>query len=242
MRRKAWCAAALTSGGVIAAALWLVVPLAVGGGTKSTRAEATEPCQLVQPQPEHPLEANTVAVDALFKTVVMEKETFACSAEPTLPPTQLRDVETFIEIVEASTPNGVKVVDKRVESATCIKGRAPGGWVVRCSTAPIDLVPVESLTISGGCVPSQEQPTDPVEMNTAVGEKGRVKTVTVEKELFTCGGVVVDVYLFTEIIEAPSKSTAGATIRPIAKQFEGIVCFKNVQNAKLISCESGPMS
>ncbi len=248
MRKKAWCAVALTTAATIAAALWLIVPLAVGGGTNAKRAAATDPCELVQPQPAHPLEANTVAVGALFKTVAMEKETFACTVDPNFPPTQLRDVETFIEIVEAATRDGVKVVEKRVESATCIKDLAgQGGWVVRCSTEPVALAPPGNPAIPGDCRPSPDQPADPVDMDTAVGANDRfVKTVKVEKEVFFCSeDVVADVYLFTEIIEAQTRNAAGAvgTVRPIAKEFEGIVCFKRIIEPRLTGCRQiGPLS
>ncbi|PYQ04799.1 MAG: hypothetical protein DMF83_17280 [Acidobacteria bacterium] len=245
MRKKLRWAPAPTFAAVLAAALWLLVPPAFGG-TADTPQEAGDPCRLAQPQPASPLEMNTVTVDSLFKTVVMEKEVFVCANEPGAP-ASIRDVETFIEIVELATRDGARVVEKRVESATCDKNPSAAGVTVKCNRAAVPLGPPGNPAIPGTCTPSLQQPSDPVEMNTAVGPKDRlVKTIKVEKEVFDCdqGTVVGDLYLFTEIIEAPSETARGLpTVRPIAKRFEGIVCFKSVSEGRLIGCRQvGPLS
>jgi hypothetical protein len=84
-----------------------------------------------------------------------------------------------------------------------------------------------------GCGWTTKQPTDPVEMNTVVLQgsafhfpfaKGEplIKTIKVEKELFDCDGPVVELFVFTEIVESERKGT----IRPISKTFEAILCRK----------------
>jgi len=242
MRKKVRWAAALVLLTALGTTLWLVVPMASGGGATHAKKQA-DPCQLAR-QPASPLEENTVTVDDLFKTIAMEKEVFVCSSAVGEAPTELRDVETFIEIIELATRDGVRVVEKRVESATCVKAIAPNGTTVKCFTRPVPLEPAGNPAIPGNCTPAPEQPSDPVEMNTAVSPKDRfAKTVKVEKEVFTCGDLVADVYLFTEIIEAPSKTDTGLpTVRPIAKQFEGIVCFKSIPEATVIGCRQiGPL-
>lgn len=243
MRKKVLWAAALVLLTALGTTLWLVVPMASGGGATHAKKQA-DPCQLAR-QPASPLEENTVTVDDLFKTIAMEKEVFVCTSAVGEAPTELRDVETFIEIVELATRGGVRVVEKRVESATCIKQLSPNGTTVKCFAQPVDLGPPGNPAIPGDCTPAPEQPGDPVEMNTAVSPKDRfAKTVKVEKEVFTCGdSLVADVYLFTEIIEAPSQTDTGLpTVRPIAKQFEGIVCFKSIAEARVIGCRQiGPL-
>jgi hypothetical protein len=208
---------------------------------------ATEQCTPARPplQPEEPLEMNTVVVDRLFKTVVMEKEVFVClDAEGAA--TQIVDLETFIEIVERAVPRksgGVRLVDKRVEVAKCVKDFVEG--FVRCEprktrVRTID-VPLEGCEIN---LERPGTPRDPVVMTTDVAAKV-VKTVMVEKEVFNCGEMIGDLYLFTEIIEAPDDRREPTTLKPVLKRFQGILCVKDPTIAEIRSCReftpfSGP--
>src|ERR671919_184471 len=197
----------------------------------------TQPCRAADPplQPEEPLEMNTVVVDRLFKTVVMEKEVFVC-LDASGAETQIADLETFIEITERAAParSSVQPVAKRVEVAKCVKDFVEG--LVRCEPASMRLpnidVPLE------GCRVDLERPgtpRDPVVMNTATAGK-MVKTIKVEKEVLVCGNLIGDLYLFTEIIEAPDNRRAPKRLKPVVKQFEGIMCLKYPVVAEIRSC------
>jgi hypothetical protein len=198
-------------------------------------------CELAtSPQaPEEPLEMNSVVFRDLVKTVVMEKEVFNCTSQFGLP--QIKDVETFVEVVERRDGREMRVVDERVEVAQCIKNLGNGR--ITCSAYTVDLDPVQSQPLSGCSPPADgRQPRDPVEMETAVSGS-LVKTIKVEKEIFQCGGgpavgeFIGDLYLFTEIIEAPGQTTEREpTLQPVVKTFHGIVCFKDEQTATVVAC------
>jgi hypothetical protein len=236
MRRKLRWAVALVPLLGFSAATWWLAPSGVAGQQLA--------CRLAAPplQPAEPLEMNTVLQDGLFKTVVMEKEVFECTLDGQNF-TQVRDVETFIEIVEQGGPKNVRVVEKRVEAATCIKDFAAG--TVDCRARTIDLG--TSVAPLADCRVAQEAtpPRDPVEMNTVAPPNGAIKTIKVEKEILDCstgtGPAIGDLYLFTEIIEARTETATGApTLRPTRKRFEGILCFKSAERAALIQCVQFP--
>src|SRR3954470_9949290 len=86
-------------------------------------------CKLARPQPEDPLELNTVAAGGQAKSVVMEKEIYECSKSNG--GQQVRDVQTFIEIFESADEGGVATVATRVIAAMCVKDLDVG--TVRCS-------------------------------------------------------------------------------------------------------------
>jgi hypothetical protein len=228
-----------TAGLILASAfVWLPNEGAVG-------QIPTEQCTLADPplQPEEPLEMNTVVVGRLFKTVVMEKEVFVC-LDPSGAPTQIADLETFIEIVERAVPRrGVRPVEERVEVAKCVKDFAEG--IVRCEPGDRELTTID-LPLEE-CLVDLERPgtpSDPVVMNTETS-RGIVKTVKVEKEVLTCGNLIGDLYMFTEIIEAPDNFRQPKTLRPIAKRFEGVLCLKDPVVAEIRECRqfipfSGP--
>ena len=227
-------------------ALWLGFGSGAAAKPRSLGQQAG--CQLAQPQPGEPLELNSVSVREVFvKTVAMEKEVFDCTVPNPQGGThpQVRDLETFIEIVELRKGDQIFPVTKSVESALCVKDfpfPLPGGTAsCRAQSVPLggpDPTPLQ------GCVPlpAQSQPFAPVQMTTvAIG--AMTKTVKVEKEILDCSHrfnapIVGDVYLFTEIIEA---AQAG-TLVPVSKTFEGIICFKDTQEAQLRFCEQFPTS
>jgi hypothetical protein len=193
-------------------------------------------CQLETPQPEAPLKLNVVAMGNLAKTVAMEKEVFDCfDAHSNF--TQVKDVETFIEVVERAKGKSLSTVQKRIEGLTCLKDFATGR--VSCKARDIPLG--ATSTPLAGCSPMQgtypfervEQPSHPVEMATTKVGGNFARTAKVEKEVVSCGGQIGDVYLFTEIIE----SKKGDAFRIIAKQFSGVICLKNAQTAELVSCK-----
>ncbi len=198
-----------------------VVPQAIAG------------CHLAQPQPGMPLQMNTVAAGGLFKTVAMEKEIFNC-IDTTGALAQIRDVETFLEVVE----NGPNLVEIRPEIATCIKSFV--NFQIHCRTAP--LVLGKTATPLLGCNPSSESaPFAPVIMNTVLS--GIVKTIKVEKEIFQCVNTagtapsIGDVYVFTEIDEARTTLPSGVvTYRPTAHKFMGVVCYKQESTATVTAC------
>jgi hypothetical protein len=244
-RRRLIVAAALVVGAVGA----VLAPLASG---QQGPSPVPQGCQLQVPQPEAPLKLNLVAAGRFVKTVVMEKEVFNCFDGQT-DVAQIRDVETFIELVgqvvkgkgkhpkaadkgKTGKPS-VKLVAKRVEVVTCIKSFRTDR--VSCGAKDMQIgatgTPLTGCSPRSGTYPFDPvvQPAHPVEMSTVVLKDGVVQTMKVEKEVFDCEGRIGDVYLFTDIVEAPHH---GKTIRPVAKRFHGVICLKDAGTAKVVSC------
>jgi hypothetical protein len=229
-------------------AIWSVAP----------QGAAQQPisCRLRQPQPEHPLEMNTVVSDprtsqfqsALIKHVIMEKEIYDCVENQGTPEQRefTRDVQTFIEIIQKAQGGRTVTLEKRVEETVCDKA-ASGGFQISCSARDVPLQETAQPT-NFQCFPtSQEdavrpQPTDAVEMNTVItSRQDTIKTMKVDKELLFCddigpeGGFFGDLYLFTEIVEARS-ATPADTIRPTEKKFQAILCQLESLTGRIDRC------
>jgi hypothetical protein len=238
---------------VVPVALCALVFVRAAGPANPSPSPSPSPipqgCQLVSPQPEAPLKLNLVSLHNVAKTIVMEKEVFNCyDAQSTL--TSVRDVQTFIEMIERGVPGksfgkhgedhkspGVQPLGKMVQADTCIKDLKSGGVSCKSVNLPLGVTttPLARCRVTKGTYPFPvvPQPTHPVEMST-VSLGGRlVKTVAVEKEVFDCGGQIGDLYLFTEVIELAN----GFAVRPVATQFEGVMCLKNESTAQLVSCK-----
>ncbi|MFN2588648.1 MAG: hypothetical protein ABR613_11100 [Actinomycetota bacterium] len=191
-------------------------------------------------QPEHPLELNHVASGTLVKTIVMEKEVFVCRDAETGRILQVRDMETFIEAVEAVvSKRTVRRLEIGLQVAQCTKDFVEGA--VRCEGSKRDgeigLLSREVLDFRE-CQPHESpslHPRDPVEMETAFLSSQWAKTTKVEKEVLLCGESVVDLYLFTEIIERRvAFNSSTQTMRPRGlPRFFGIVCIKSVPPTSL---------
>jgi hypothetical protein len=196
------------------------------------------------------LKLNLVALRGSAKTIAMEKEVFDCfNAQSTLE--QIKDVETFIELVAGAGHDRKKDSSGRHESngqpspsaaalsvstVTCSKSLIDGR--VACSTGAVPIgvtqAPLAGCSMTRGTYPfaAVEQPTHPVEMSSVVvGEA--VKTVKVEKEVFDCAGRVADLYLFTNRVETASHGSFG----PAKTTFTGVVCFKNEGKAQITDCK-----
>jgi hypothetical protein len=176
----------------------------------------------------------------VVKSLAMEKEVFTCSRDTNGDGrldrvVQVRDVETFIEVVENEINGKFIRVDLGIQVATCTKDFLKG--TVTCSASQQDREIARNVS-SGGpppvdltrCQPHLDpalQPRDPVEMATAFVQK-LAKTMKVEKEVLDCAGNVVDMYLFTEIFEqrVPLPGANQSTMRPFSHDFLGIVCVK----------------
>jgi hypothetical protein len=190
-------------------------------------------CELATPPqgPEEPLELNSVVSRDFVKTIAVEKEVFNCIDQFGRP--LIKDVETFIEVVERRQGQEITLVDERVEVAECVKNLANGR--VTCSARTLTLAPGATPSPLVACDPPEDipQPRDPVEMDTvAVGNL--VKTTKVEKETFACGqgpalkDFIGDLYIFTGIVEGPGETAEGeSTLQPIATGFLGMMCFKD---------------
>jgi hypothetical protein len=235
--------------GVLVALCALVLVRSAGPASPSpSPSPIPEGCQLVSPQPEAPLKLNVISLHNVAKTIVMEKEVFNCyDSQSTL--ASVRDVQTFIEIIERPVHGksygkhrdggksaGVQALGKMVQADTCIKDLKRGGVSCKSVNLPLGVTttPLERCRVTKGTYPFPvvPQPTHPVEMSTVT--LGRlVKTVAVEKEVFDCGGQIGDLYLLTEVIE----QAKGFDVRPVATQFEGVVCLKNESTAQLVSCK-----
>jgi hypothetical protein len=232
VRRRAVLGAALFAG---AALVWVVAHAAQGQASTASPVVAQQ-----QPvtcssffEPKQPLELNTVVSGRFVKSVAMEKEYIRCLQGPSGIVVRVYDVELFIEIIERAWKGTVAPIEKRVELAICAKDVRPqrAAPKVTCSAKDVPLQTFADPFVGCGWV--TKQPSDPVEMNTVALQsrafhsyfhsgEGLVKTIKVEKELFDCDGPVVDLFLFTEIVESETKGT----IRPISKTFEAILCRK----------------
>lgn len=230
-------------------ARWLLTAAAVimvGGGLVLTGAargqQGTLRCSLADDslQPDSPLELNHVASGTLVKTLAMEKEVFVCTDAETGRITQVRDVETFVEVVEALVDNkSVRRLEIGLQVAECTKDFSAG--TVKCRGSKRDgsiafLTP-EVLDFRT-CRPHENvalQPRDPVEMGTAFLGRTWAKTTKVEKEVLACGERTVDLYLFTEIVERRTAFNANTfTMRPVGlPRFFAIVCIKDTPTSSL---------
>jgi hypothetical protein len=222
-------------------AFWALAPGA--GGQQAPPAG----CALADRQPEEPLELNSVRVGNLVKTIAMQKEVFSCGTVAGSTG-QVKDLETFVELVERQSKRDIVTVDRRVEVAECVKDLV--GGAVRCSASNVPLgfeqAPLRGCSLRRGTYPFEtiEQPRDPVAMNT-VGVGKVVKTIKAEVETLDCRGVLADVYLFTEIIQAKTEARDSRnkkfwTVRPVAKRFDGVVCFKDEAAARVTRCSRFP--
>lgn len=207
-------------------------------------------CSVYGQQPEHPLEMNTIVSDPrtsqfatpLVKHVIMEKFVWECFENPNTPEERrfIRDQEIFIEIIQRVQAGRTTTVEKRVEEAVCDKSFAANGaagerepLTTQCSTREVPVAEVPSETFRCGSPSEQDlrQPTDPVEMNTAItARQDTVVTMKVEKEILLCltdvsPGPFGHLFLFTEIVEQRAGATGADSIRPIEKEFQGIVCI-----------------
>ena len=183
---------------------------------------------------------NTVVADRFFKTVAMEKEIFVCGQQGG-GTTQIRDVETFIEIVENASGGLVGIPTFLL--STCVSNPPTG--LIRCKNTVPPTNPVNATPLQGCQVATFNEPDDPVVMNTAVNN-GVVKTIKVDKSWYTCdtpGGLVIqDIYLFNEILERASKNAAGnATLAPYARRIIGVECTKHPTEAIISSCNLFPV-
>ncbi len=233
---------AVTSAGVVALAA--AVAIAVGPATapaSGERAAQADPeCGLAEVQPEEPLAMNTVRVGNLVKTIATEKELFTCVDESG-DVVQVHDLETFVEIVERRKGRGFATLARRVDVAVCAKNLSAGTVACGARTVPLRPTqrPLTGCSALRGSYPFEpiEQPRRPLEMNTVVvGDL--VKTIKLDKEIFECRGLVGDVYLFTEIVEARVGGKGGPTMQPVSVSFEGIVCFKDPEAVRLVECRS----
>jgi hypothetical protein len=210
-------------------------PLATGGGGQSP-SPIPQGCQLKSPQPEAPLKLNVVAVRRFVKSIAMEKEVFNCyGAESRLE--QVRDVETFIEVIERTRSGGrTEVLAKRIDVVSCVKDLTNGR--VSCRSEAMQLgstsTPLARCTTTHGTYPFPElqQPAHPVEMETVVLRNGLVKTVKVEKEVFFCNGRIADLYLFTHVHE----SATTRSVRTTGERFDGVICFKDEARGRISEC------
>jgi hypothetical protein len=95
--------------------------------------------------------------------------------------------------------------------------------------------PLAKCAVTSGTYPFDRitQPSHPVEMSTVVLSKGLVKTIKVEDEVLSCSGQIGDLFLFTEILEQAKQNT----ITPFARQFAGVMCFKDEAKAEVAACK-----
>jgi hypothetical protein len=178
-------------------------------------------------QPDAPLALNVVASGRVAKTIAMQKEIFACLPQVDAAGRQIGaiDVETFVEFVQRAERRGIATIARRVRVAACRKR------IVGVEQAPIEIacetrrVPLGELpTPFPGCA-FTGLPRDPVVMDSArLRFRGSrfVKTVKLEKEIFDCTSHILDVFLFTEVVERRNKRG----FVTVATTFDAIACAK----------------
>ena len=172
-------------------------------------------CQLAKPQPSDPLELNTVAAGDTARTIAMEKDILICKKGNDQ--AQIRDVETFIEVVQKAGANGLTTQSVNVHTALCTQDMQGGG--VACARQNIGLSGGSSKPLAG-CDPYEQQPGDPVQMNSK-GVGAWFKTTKVEKTVYVCpNGSFAHLYVFTDVVSANPPTTASSTTK-----FYGVVCY-----------------
>lgn len=201
-----------------------------------TVTPAGDSCRLSGPQ--NGLEMNTVVASGLFKTIAMEKDIFTCSNGQN--DNLIRDVETFIELVE--NQQGRLVEAPRVELAVCNHDFDLD--TIRCANFQVSLSQPVPNPLVGCDINSFGSPSDPVVMNSAVNN-GVVKTIKVEKSWFRCDGTqgptLRHIYTFTEILEHRTKLANGNnTLRPFRHAFIGIWCQLNESAGTVDGCGRFP--
>jgi hypothetical protein len=217
---------------VVVAGLSSVGAVGATAGAQEPPASATQPqpqrCSWrAEDQPDAPLELDLVASGRLAKTIAMQKEIFACVQGENAHVGQAAaiDVETFIELVQRAGRRGVDTVARRVRVAACrkqIAGLARPPIEIACGTRAVKLRRLP--TPFPGCAFTR-LPRDPVDMDSArLRFRGNryVKTVKLEKEIFTCGRRILNVFVFTEVVER----RRSADLVHVATTFDAIACAK----------------
>lgn len=212
----------------------LSLSLIAGGSARSqepTASSAQQPepfCTWrAEDQPDAPLELNLVGSRGLAKTIAMQKEIFGCfvSAGGTLRQVAAIDVETFVELVQRAGRRGIRTVDRRVSVAACTKrtgGINEPPIRIACASRPVKLTTLP--TPFPGCAFTR-LPRDPVVMDTVrlrSRDRRFVKTVKLEKEIFDCDNEILDVFLFTEVVERQRDGD----FEPVSTTFDAIACAK----------------
>ena len=172
-------------------------------------------CQLTKPQPSDPLELNTVAAGDTARTIAMEKDILVCKKGNDQ--AQIRDLETFIEVVQKAGANGLTTQSVNVHTALCTQDMQGGG--VACARQNLGVSGSVSKPLAG-CYPYDQQPGDPVQMNSK-GVGAWFKTTKVEKTVYVCpNGSFAHLYVFTDIVSPNPPTTAASTTK-----FYGVVCY-----------------
>jgi hypothetical protein len=206
----------LIGAGLTGLTLWITLGNAAVNGPQTAQKRSAA-CRLASPQPAEPLELNLVVVKTIAKSIAMEKEVFLCEGS-------IKDVETFIDWVQvgATKPRAPTVVQ-----AACEKSYSKG--VVSCKSRRVTVGPPSSPLRGCKPLPMDRQPASPVRMSSVVVGQ-LVKTVKVEKEIWSCPKGIGDIYLFTEIVEkAPGKVS-----KPV---FDGVLCIKSESEGELVRCD-----
>jgi hypothetical protein len=207
---------------------------AAGAGARSApppaqTAQQPEPfCTWrAEDQPDSPLEMDLVKSGDLAKTIAMQKEIFGCfvSAGTIVRQVSAIDVETFVELVERVSPRGIKTVARHVRVAACSKrtgGLNEPPINIACRTQVVNLGSLP--TPFPGCAFTR-LPRDPVVMDTVrlrSRDRTFLKTVKLEKEIFDCDNEILDVFLFTEIVERKGDDD----FVHVSTTFDAIACAK----------------
>jgi hypothetical protein len=229
---------AVTRTRVVPALAVVVVGLSLssiaGGSARSeepSASSAQQPEQFctwrAEDQPDAPLELNLVGSRDLAKTIAMQKEIFGCfvPAGGVLRQVGAIDVETFIELVQRSGRRGIRTVARRVSVAACTKrtgGINEPPIRIACVSRPVKLGTLP--TPFPGCAFTR-LPRDPVVMDTLrlrSRDRTFVKTVKLEKKILDCDNEILDVFVFTKVVE---RQRDGDFV-PVSTTFNAIACAK----------------
>jgi hypothetical protein len=234
-RRRAVVRAATVA--VLAAAA-TIAPLARGADGPSP-SPIPQGCRLAAPQPEAALKLNLVAATSAVKAIVAQQEVFDCyDTQSSL--TQVKDVQTVIESV-ARLANGktptLTTVDRSIAAETCTKDLQTGRVTCKVESIPLATTdaPLARCGLTKGTYPFAPvtQPPHPTVMSSVTVGAALVDTVDVEQEALDCGGLIGDVYLFTQRTEAVAHNGFGTP----ATAFSGVLCLKNEATARVTACK-----
>ncbi|HZQ64862.1 MAG TPA: hypothetical protein VFA66_06520 [Gaiellaceae bacterium] len=183
--------------------------------------------------PTFPLEQNTAAAGHLVKTVAMEKDILSCNPTNTSDPHFTRDLETFVDVIDRQSGSSLGFLTAKAFASTCDKTFTSAATTVACAAKKLPLVagPAPNLQACG----VGRQLADPVVMNTARTLDGKVvKTIKVEKEIFSCGNVMRDLYVFTQLIEPVN--AAGDNFTTTNVRVLGVYCDRDTTAGAITGC------
>jgi hypothetical protein len=169
---------------------------------------------------------NTIASEAIAKTIYVEKETYVCKTPQRQ--TVLADVNVYAGII--SNFQNQTAISQKLDVVTCLK--VVNATDVKCTsqTPPDDFLPEMTCSVM---TPLRR----PVLMNSVAGTGNMThldKTIEADSTVFSCRDsndtrLIKNVITFTEIYEDLEKMVS-------KKGVESVVCVKDIVNVNVLGC------